>query len=181
MKITITDNFFDDLSEILEIANRQTYYQRNDEQYFEGVRTPNMKDVDSDFYNKIVTSMVYNYFDKNKIYAIEGCLYFHRHRIQDAIDPNWVYGRIHRDNAIISSIVYLTPDLPTDYGTEIYQEINGKYVLDISLASKFNRLVQFPSNLPHCAMNMPNNSQERLTMLFFLEKINEHNDTQTFR
>lgn len=176
MKLISTDNFFEDPHSLIEIAKKLTFYKRNADQYYEGVRTPNMKDIDSKFFDKIVTLLVYNYFDKNKAYAIDGALYFHRHSIEDATDPNWVYDRIHKDKAVISSIVYLTPDLPMHYGTEIYREINGKYVLDVSFRNKFNRLIQFPSHLPHCAMNMPDSAQERLTLLFFLEKIEEYND-----
>jgi hypothetical protein len=178
MKSSVTDNFFKDPDSIIEIAKQQTYYKRNSDQYFEGVRTPNMKYVDSDFFNKIATDLVYNYFDKDKTYAIDGSMYFHKHRNEDLLDPHWLYDRIHQDNAVISSIVYLTPDLPMHYGTEIYREVDGKYVLDLSFNNKFNRLVQFPSILPHCAMNMPENSQDRLALLFFLEKIEEYNDNQ---
>jgi len=177
MKSIVTDSFFEDPYSIIEIAKQQPYYKRNEDQYFEGVRTPNMRNIDSEFFNKIATSLVYNYFDKTKVYAIEGSLYFHKHSASDAIDPNWLYGRIHKDKAVVSSIVYLTPDLPMHYGTEIYREVDGKYVSDISFHNKFNRLIQFPSELPHCAMNMPDTSQERLTLLFFLEKIEEYNDT----
>lgn len=175
-KVIATDNFFADPYSVIELAKKQTYYKRNPNQYFEGIRTPNIQNVDGNFYNQVATSIVYNYFDKNKIYAIEGCLYFHIHSANDAADPNWIYGRIHKDKAVLSSIAYLTPDLPTHYGTEIYREINGKYILDISLHNKFNRLIQFPSHLPHCAMNMPETHIDRLTLLFFLNKIEEKND-----
>jgi hypothetical protein len=176
MKILVTDDFFQDPSSIIKIAQQYTYFERNSEQYFEGVRTANIKDVDYNFFQKVAGELVYNYFDKNKVYAINGAMYFHKHRTQDGLDPNWLHGRIHKDDAIVSSVVYLTPDLPAHYGTEIYCENDGKYVIDVSVNNKFNRVIQFPSNRPHCAMNMPEASDERLALLFFLEELREYHD-----
>ena len=58
-------------------------------------------------------------------------------------------------------------------GTQIYRDINGEYVPDIIYHNKFNRLIQFPGPLPHSAMDLDGGDDERLTMLFFLEKIEE--------
>lgn len=173
MKSIVTDNFFAEPYKIIEFANEQEYFPRNSEQHYEGIRTKNLLEIDKEFYLNVTTNLVYNYFDQTKTYRIDGHLNFHKLSKKDLQDPNWINDKVHKDDCILSNIVYLTPNAPMTSGTQIYRDINGEYVPDIIYHNKFNRLIQFPGPLPHSAMDLDGGDDERLTMLFFLEKIEE--------
>lgn len=173
MKSIVTDNFLSDPYNVIEFAKKQIYHPRNSEQHYEGIRTKNLLEIDQEFYLKITTQLVYNYFDRSKTYKIEGHLNFHKLSERDLEDPNWINEKVHKDDCILSNILYLTPDAPMTSGTQIYRDIEGEFVPDIIYHNKFNRLIQFPGPLPHSAMNFDGGKEERLTMLFFLENIEE--------
>jgi hypothetical protein len=173
MKSVVIDNFFEDPHSVIEFAKEQTYYARGADQYYEGIRTKNLREINEEFYLEYATKLVYNYFDQTKTYKIDGHMNFHRLCKDDLQDPHWINDKVHKDDCILSNIVYLTPNAPMTSGTQIYRDINGEYVPDIIYHNKFNRLIQFPGPLPHSAMDLDGGDDERLTMLFFLEKIEE--------
>ena len=173
MKSIVTDNFFAEPYKMIEFAKSQTYYPRNSEQHYEGIRTPNLREIDEQFYSEVTTELVYNYYDKRKTYKIEGNLNFHKLSTKDLQDEKWIHDKVHKDNCVLSSILYLTPDAPMTSGTQLYRDIDNTYVPDVIYHNKFNRLIQFPGPIPHSAMDFDGGDEERLTMLFFLEKIDE--------
>ena len=174
MKSIVIDNFFEDPYSVIDFANKQTYYARQGEQYYEGKRTPNILDIDEKFFSEVSTKIIYHYFDQTKTYAIQGNLNFHKSSTSDMEDPNWLSGPIHKDDGFITScIVYLTPDAPMDSGTQIYREVDNEFVPDITYYNKFNRMIMFPGEVPHAAMSLSGGDKERLTMLFFLRQIDE--------
>lgn len=171
MRSIVTDNFFDDPYKIIEFANQQTYYPRSEVQYYEGVRTKNMAEVDINFYEQVVQKMVFNYYDINQQYKIDGYLVFHKLSEKDLADPNWLNCKEHTDKCILSNIVYLSPNAPMSSGTQLYQKIDEKYVPDVIYSNMFNRIIQFPGNVFHSAMDFRGGPEDRLTLLFFLEQI----------
>jgi hypothetical protein len=171
MKSIVIDNFFEDPYKIIELSEKQTYYKRGPDQYYEGIRTANLKDLDFNFYNKTVSKIVYSYFETNFQYKIEGHLNFHRLRKEDLEDPHWKYDRVHQDNCVTSSIVYLTPDAPMSSGTQLYRQQGDKFTPDVVYNNKFNRMIMFPGEVHHSAIDIDGGSSDRLTLLFFLEKI----------
>lgn len=174
MKSIVIDNFLDDPYKAIELSKTFDYYPRNPNQYYEGIRTPNLKDLDFDFYNQVMSKIIYSYFDTINDYEIEGHMNFHKLRDEDLNDPHWINDRVHRDNYITSTIVYLTPDAPMTSGTQLYRQVNKEYIPDVIYHNKFNRMIMFPGKVPHSAMNIKGGKEDRLTLLFFLEKINKH-------
>ena len=176
MKSLVIDNFFDDPYSVIELAKKQNYFPRNKEQFYEGIRTPNLKDIDVNFYNSVVTKIVYSYFDSKFNYAVEGNLNFHRLSNKDYLDSQWMNDKVHKDFSVTSTVIYLTPNAPMTSGTQIYREIDGEYRPDLIFHNKFNRMITFPGPLPHSAMDLTGGSEDRLTLLFFLLKIDKHYD-----
>ena len=173
MKSIVTDNFFDDPSSVIKFAEEQTYYPRNSEQHYEGLRTPDLKDIDLDFYNCVLSKLVYTYYDSRLEYKVDGHMNFHKLSEKDLQDPNWVNGKVHTDDCILSNIIYLTPNAPMTSGTQLCQEIDGEFFPDIVYHNIFNRLIQFPGEVPHSAMDFKGGTEDRLTLLFFLKHIEE--------
>lgn len=176
MKSVVVDDFFEDPFSVIEFAKKQTYYPRSSDQYYEGIRTADLKDIDVNFFNSVVTKIIYNYFDGKFDYAVEGHLNFHKLGKKDYTDPQWMHDRVHRDKTVTSTVIYLTPDAPMTSGTQIYRELDGKYQPDLVFHNKFNRMISFPGPLPHSAMDLTGGDQDRLTLLFFLLKIDKHHD-----
>ena len=174
MKSIVVDNFFDDPYEVINLAKEQTYYPRGVDQFYEGIRSPNLKDIDLGFYNYVVSKIVYSYFDSNYDYIIEGNLNFHRLGKKDFQDPQWLNDKVHKDTSITSTVIYLTPEAPMTSGTQIYREVDGAYVPDLIFHNKFNRMITFPGPLPHSAIDIDGGNADRLTLLFFLLKIEEY-------
>ena len=174
MKSIVVDNFFEDPYSVVKLAKEQTYYPRNSDQYFEGIRTPDLKEINLDFYNFVLTKIVYSYFDSRFDYKIDGHMNFHRLGVNDRSDPQWINDKVHRDKTVTSTVIYLTPEAPMTSGTQIYrEEENTKYIPDIIVHNKFNRMITFPGPLPHSAMDIIGGDEDRLTLLFFLLNIEQ--------
>lgn len=171
MKSIVVDNFFDDPYEVINLAKGQTYYHRGVDQFYEGLRTPDLKTIDINFFNKVVSKILYEYFPTHNDYKVEGHLNFHKTNENDLNDPNWIHDRVHRDNYLTSSIIYLTPNAPMTSGTQLYREVNGTPVADVVYHNQFNRMIMFPGEIPHSAMDFKGGKEDRLTLLFFLESI----------
>lgn len=177
MKSIVVDDFFEDPYSIIDFAKKLNYYPRSSDQYYEGIRTPDLKNIDADFYNYVLTKIVYNYFDSRYDYKIDGHMNFHRLCDNDSTDPQWINDKVHKDYSITSTVIYLTPDAPMSSGTQIYREVEGYYCPDIIFHNKFNRMITFPGPLPHSAMDIKGGREDRLTLLFFLlhlEKIDKN-------
>lgn len=171
MKYVIVDNFFDNPDEIINFSNTMEYRQRNESEYWEGTRTDCIKDIDLDLYSQITSKIIYSYFETNHSYAIEGDLVFHKMNENDHRDPNWK-NKIHKDHSLYSCVIYLTPNAPMSSGTQIYREFDNHFVPDIVCHNNFNRLIMFPGDVQHSAMDtLGGNGNDRLTMLFFLHEI----------
>ena len=171
-KTLIIDDFFEDPYRVIEFAKEQEYFPRNDEQYFEGIRSPDLRDIDNEFYNYAVSKIIYSYFDKDKNYDVQGNLNFHRLGEKDYNDPHWINDKVHRDATITSTVIYLTPDAPMESGTQVYREVNDDYKPDIVCHNKFNRMITYPGPVPHSAMDLSGGKEDRLTLLFFLYDLN---------
>jgi len=171
MKSLVIDNFFEDPSSVIELAKNQVYYPRGSDQFYEGIRTADLKEIDINFYNSVVSKIVYSYFDSKHDYKVDGHMNFHRLGNRDNNDPQWINDKVHKDQSITSTVIYLTPDAPMTSGTQIYREVNGEYVPDIIFHNKFNRMISFPGPIPHSAMDVNGGSEDRLTLLFFLLNI----------
>lgn len=169
----VVDDFFEDPYKVVNYAKELPYARRDEDQIWEGLRTPNLLDIDEPFYMEMSTKLIYQYYDRTKTYKVDGHLNFHRLCDDDLNDPQWLYNKIHRDDYEMISIVYLTPNAPMTSGTQMYRETPEGPVPDIIFHNKFNRLIQFPAYELHSAMDLSGGDEERLTMLFFLKHIEE--------
>jgi len=174
MKYVVIDNFFDNPNEIIKLSESMDYRSRNDTEYWEGIRTECIKDIDMELYTNITSKIIYSYFDTNCAYAIEGNLVFHKMNEKDHKDPNWDE-KIHKDASLYSCVIYLTPNAPMSSGTQTYQKEQwNSFLPDIICHNNFNRLIMFPGDVYHSAMDtLGGNGNDRLTLLFFLHKIDK--------
>ena len=172
-KCVVVDDFFDDPYKMIDYQKTLDYHKRDEDQNWEGLRTPNLLETDPDFYLDITTRLIYNYYDRTKTYSVTGHLNFHRLTNEDKKDIKWIEKKIHQDAYDLISIIYLTPNAPMTSGTQIYRETENGKIPDVIFHNKFNRLIQFPAYEWHSAMDLDGGDEERLTLLFFLEKIEE--------
>lgn len=171
MKTIVLDNFFNDPDSIRKFALELEYNPRQSHQYFEGIRSKPLHEIDINLYNEICSKIILEYYGHAN-YRYEGPIYFHKTREKDKQDAQWLNDKIHKDKAIIAGIVYLTPNAPLNCGTQTYQMQGENYVPDIVMGNVYNRLIAYDANSYHSATDFfgeENNS--RLCMLFFLEKI----------
>ena len=173
MKSIIVDNFFEEPLKVVDFAKTLEYNPRTQEQYWEGIRTQDLSTIDNDFYRYVCEKIVYSYYNQLFQYKIDATCYFHKLSERDYEDPQWINDKVHKDETVTSSIVYLTPNAPMTSGTQIYRKISDQYIPDLIFHNKFNRMVMFPGPLPHSAMDLIGGDEERLTMLFFIHKIKQ--------
>ena len=174
MKTVIIDNFFSDPDLVRKFALSLDYVPRTDKEYFEGVRSKPIFDIDKEFYYDVCSRILVHYFRPGN-YDYKASIFFHQTKNNDKQDTQWINDKIHIDkSSIIAGVLYLTPNAPIGCGTQTYTKINDEYVTDIVMGNQYNRLVIYPAKQPHSAMDLfGNDNMNRLVMLFFLEDIIE--------
>lgn len=173
MKTLIIDNFLEDPDKIRKFALSFNYKKRNEHENFEGMRGPLIKEVNINMHNKICNKIIFEYYRKNSVSFVAD-LQFHKTQELDKKDPQFMYHRVHQDKGLIAGMIYLTPDAPINCGTQTYQEIikNKQYKPDIIMGNIYNRLVLYPAEYFHSAVNyFGDNKLNRLVMLFFLMEV----------
>ena len=50
--------------------------------------------------------------------------------------------------------IYLNPNAPVECGTQTYLQIDDKYVPDIKMGNVYNRLIVYPANYWHSAIEL---------------------------
>ena len=173
MRSIVVDDFFDDPYAIVEYSKQLQYFPRKPNQAWEGRRTEDIGNINRPFFVDLSTRLVYNYYSQNKNYYWEGNLNFHRLCDDDLHDHMWINHKVHFDSCEMISIVYLSPNAPMTSGTQLYRHTDEGPVVDIVYHNKFNRLIQFPARQLHSAMDLSGGEEDRLTLLFFLTKIEE--------
>lgn len=175
LKTLILNNFFQNPDNIREYALSLKYTKRNQDQYFEGIRTNNLKILNNGFYNDVCKKIIEIYFGKN-INEFDANLFFHQTSEEDKLDSQWIDDKIHRDiESVVAGIVYLSPNAPIECGTRTYVNINNTFVPDIIMGNVYNRLIIYPAKSFHSASNFfgkVKNKDNRLVLLFFLNNIN---------
>ena len=170
MKSIVIDSFFEDPWKIIEFSKTLEYGGPSKTEYWRGLRTTNLKDIDLQFFTGTAQKILYSYFETQYNYGVDGNMCFHRYGesgaggLDDAFD-------VHTDRNYYSAIIYLTPNVPMDNGTQLYRKVDGEYVPDVVYHNKFNRLIMFPGNIPHSAMKVNGGNDDRLTLLFFIDKL----------
>lgn len=172
MKKVIVDNFFNDPDSVREYALSLDYRKRNSGEFFEGMRSPPLHQINRSMYELICNKVIDNYFGSVR-YAYEAYVYFHKTSEEDKEDPNWkdINERVHTDDMLTAAIIYLTPDAPMNCGTQTYQLIDNKFVPDIIMSNRYNRMISYSGAEYHSAMDFfGSGDSSRLVVLFFLKK-----------
>lgn len=172
MKTITLNNFFSNPNDVRNFAMSLDYRKRNNNEYFEGVRSLMIKKLNANLYNSVCSKIFDEYYGKQpKSFSAD--LFFHKTTDNDKKDSQWIDDKVHTDYGIIAGIIYLTPEAPIDCGTQTYLKIDDKYIPDIKMGNVYNRLIVYPSNYYHSAMNLfGDENNNRLVILFFLYEVN---------
>ena len=171
MKTMTLNNFFVNPDEVRKLALSQNYRNRNDDEYFEGIRSPMIKNIDIDLYNNTCHKIFSEYYGKQPS-SFNAELFFHQTRNIDKKDTQWLNDKVHSDDGLVAGIIYLNPNAPVECGTQTYLQIDDKYIPDIKMGNVYNRLIVYPANYWHSAIELfGDNINNRLVMLFFLYEV----------
>jgi hypothetical protein len=174
MKVVTIDNFFKDPDFLVEYSKSFSYRERNEDEVFEGIRAVPIFKTNQELFNEICVDIIKNFFNI-KNFNFKADLYFHKTKEIDRADINFAC-KIHKDSpaAITSALIYLKKDAPINSGTTIYRKIKDKFIADIVVENKYNRLIAFSSEYDHAATDYfgTNDDNCRLVLLFFLYELN---------
>tara|TARA_B100001094_G_scaffold258353_1_gene258138 strand:- start:36 stop:725 length:690 start_codon:yes stop_codon:yes gene_type:complete len=123
--ITCYDNFYDNPDQVREFALDLDYTRSSG--FYPGIRTPNLSEVDSKFYEfsyRRVLSLFGDYSETNHSNNYEVLTQFQKiSRFSSDPDDPANLGWIHLDTkADLAAVVYLDPDPNLDNGTCIYRK-----------------------------------------------------------
>ena len=111
----VVDDFFEDPHKVIELANSLEYtFGKKDEYNWPGKRSTPLHEIDYDFFNDTILKVLGTYFPFAKISFTNARLRFQK--VSSIYEDGWV----HRDENIITFIVYLNETKSTDAGTSIY-------------------------------------------------------------
>jgi hypothetical protein len=191
---TIVDGFFDDPSKIRDFALNQEYSKDKDGRW-PGLRTQNLSSVSPVVFHTICQKILSLFFTKKQQYLYEAEAYF------QIVDKNFESGWVHKDPAIITAIVYLSPDSLSgtsfytkkhiDYNDNEYlqdkfinyknghgnsssRDLNNQHFIEtLNVSGMYNRFVVFDSNIYHAAQDFfgDNKEESRLTLVVFFNSI----------
>lgn len=167
MKSIVVDNFLQDPKLVIEFSKTLEYSGPDDTEYWRGLRSQNIKDINKQFFTDMAQRMLYSFFETHYNYGVDGTMHFHKYNESSSGDSY----DVHTDGALYSAIIYLSPDAPMDNGTQLYRKVNNEYLPDVVYHNKFNRLIMFPSNVSHSAMNLVGGKDDRLTLIFFINQL----------
>jgi hypothetical protein len=180
--IIIKTEIFNDPFQILEIAKKQVFFEKNKHpevshlkyNNYKGHRTEQLSKIltPSDFdlihgqiFSKFILSESFNYkfnfdcgFDS----------YFHYLTENDVYNDSWIH--IDGRDTIFAGVIYLSENTDSSFGTKIFLDGGVKYI-----DSKFNSGVLYNSILKHspCKDGFGESVNDaRLTIAFFIKKLN---------
>lgn len=119
---TVVDNFFQYPDKIRNLALNTPITTSQDN--YPGGRTDCLHEIDYDLYNLInlnVLSLFYDFTEQPSKMMYKSDLRF------QFVDRKYGDGWIHRDNAIITFIIYLNPEADPNTGTSLYTNKNLSY------------------------------------------------------
>ena len=194
---TVVDDFFDDPAMVKDFAVAQSYSKDKFNQW-PGERSESIHKLNSEFFSNTINKFLRIFYPESTNIDWSGFGFFQR--ISDVYDQGWIHvdgtlitGIVYLNDVAIPSAgttIYQSkllgdqmlhvdkrteaiqfPEKSKEYKT--YREENAnQFQESIVLKNKFNRLVAFDSHLYHAGNDFSNNNQsDRLTMVFFLDKI----------
>jgi len=170
--VTIIDDFFDDPMAIVQYALEQEYLP-DPENKWPGVRTDSMHNLNQNLFEQINSKLLRIFYPGVKYSYICGCFF-------QKVPANFNSGWIHRDESIVSGIIYLNPNPNPNSGTTIYkcktpwatvnnikekqkayslqtndmdamEKNNSQFRESIIVKNEFNRLIAFDGHTHHGA------------------------------
>ena len=172
MKKIIIDNFFENPDDIRSYGLSLKYRKRNDDEYFEGKRSIPLYEVNRNLYEHVCTRILGEYYG-NVYYRYKADVYFHITSEEDKEDKNWknFNERVHQDDVMVSGIIFMTPDAPSECGTQTYKVKDNTFVPDVIMSNVYNRMIAYPGSDFHSAMDLFGEAENsRLVILFFLKE-----------
>ena len=193
---TVVDDFFDDPYMVTDFAKSQTYI-RDEYNQWPGERTDSIHILNPVFFSNTINKFLSIFYPNNVNVEWSGFGFFQR--ISDIYDQGWVhvdgtlvtgivylnehYNRdagttIYQPNILGEQMLHIDkrteaikfPEKSKEYKN--FREENEKqFDESIVLKNKFNRLVAFDSHLYHAGNDFSTDQEDRLTMVFFLDKI----------
>ena len=117
----VTDNFLPDPDLIRNFGLQQEFFMSSDNSW-PGGRTDKLSSIAPWLDNMIMRAVLSQYYDISQDILIDVKVnsYF---QLVSGTGDGWV----HNDPSILTSILYLTPDLSTEYGTSIMRLKNANY------------------------------------------------------
>jgi hypothetical protein len=110
----IVDDFFEEPNKVLELANSLEYTDAADYDYkWPGKRSTLIHEVDYNFFNNIVVKVLSTYYPYAKVSYNDTRLLFQK--VASIYEDGW----IHKDDNLITFIIYLNNTKITDAGTSI--------------------------------------------------------------
>lgn len=205
--VTIVDNFLDDPFGVIELANKQKFY-KDEEAKWPGMRTANVSDFAPNFFQRTIKkffTMFYN--NKESYYNFISSMHFQK--VGSKFDDGWVHADVGSIiSAIVylnpnpapnsGTSIYMPNNVDYDTSLNIEdkkesykngvdspdkrKEINQQFHESIVVKNRFNRLIAFDGHIHHKASFEQNKQKDdRLTLVFFIEKFVTADDYPLFR
>jgi hypothetical protein len=195
----IVDNFFDEPNKVVEYSKKLNF-KKNPEGIWPGERTNQLANLDINFFNWVIYRIIRVMFPMNhKNFTWNADQFFQKINGKIYTDEGWVHSDIEDE---VTAIIYLsnhkncgtslyTPKymsngvMHTNEKEEGYKNLNLKkskkylkennelFEKNLTIDSKFNRLVLFDSKQFHAADMFGDNvnDDERLTLITFFHQI----------
>ena len=196
---TVIDGFLDNPDILREYALAQNFSIDPTGQW-PGKRSASLFDLSKDLFIEYHNKIFSIFYKKNSNYDYQGESFF------QLVDKSYNKGWVHRDNATLTAILYLTPGASS--GTSIYEKNNvifneytymdkktesylstNRNIIDIdsynqnftetiNVRGLYNRLIIFDGNAHHGAHNFfgEDKIDSRLTLVSFIEFFNIPSD-----
>lgn len=182
---TVVDDVLHNPDEVRDYALSLDYYASPEGRY-PGGRSKDLKEINPNFQNKIIDLCMSQYWEYGpdlppfKLHVVAQS-YF------QLINGSGE-GIIHPDTTLAASIIYLSPNIDSSYGTSIYKmkvpyletekenrnKYNSQFEEQISIKNTYNRMIMYDGHLYHKgdAPSVQNNlNEQRLTLITFFYKI----------
>lgn len=124
--VTVVDNFYDDPDSVREFALSLPFDNEKDNYRYPGKRTEDLHLISKNFFDfscEKLFSLFYE-FEKHIRWTVKTNFQIIHPYDNDKMDIK-NKGWIHRDNSILTAVVYLTPGADIDSGTKIFKLKDG--------------------------------------------------------
>ena len=174
--LIIIPNFFDNVTEIVELAKQHKFYSNSEHPkdkhtkvYYGGKRTEELKNKEKHilgetFYKKVIADNISS--DSNIEFKWWGSSYFHY------FEKDYSGGstELHQDSALMAGVIYLNDcmlETPENHGTIIFNKNNESFTMPYV----YNTMIMYRSDYIHAPLAGfgDNVDNARLSMIFSID------------